>query len=102
VRFAKNPINRPFLAKFSRNPSFHLNTHQKGKENLKNLGKTSFREVRKRKSDSFAKFAKESDECRKSISRSLVSVANGSLCVANGSMNVANGFLGVAGASNYI
>jgi hypothetical protein len=60
----KNPINRPFMAIFKGLKPFHIHTHQKGKEDFKNLGKTSIREVHKRKSDSFAKFAKESDERR--------------------------------------
>jgi hypothetical protein len=88
-KFAKNPINRPFMAMFK---GFKLSKsiHTPKREgDFKNLGKSSIREVRKRKSDSFAKFAKESDECRKSISRSHKSVANGILSVARTKLNVA-------------
>jgi hypothetical protein len=44
-------------------PSKFIHT-PKGEKGFKILGKTSICEVLKRKSDSFAKFAKESDERR--------------------------------------
>jgi hypothetical protein len=66
VKFAKNPINRPFMAMFQGfklSKSIHTPKRERG---FKNLGKTFICEVLKRKSDSFAKFAKESDERRES------------------------------------
>jgi predicted RNase H-like nuclease (RuvC/YqgF family) len=65
-KFAKNPINRPFMAiiqGFKLSKSIHTPKRERG---FKILGKTSICEVLKRKSDSFAKFAKESDERRES------------------------------------
>jgi hypothetical protein len=58
-------------------PSKSIHT-PKGEKSSKILGKTSICEVLKRKSDSFAKFAKESDERRESnlsVARMHVSVA---------------------------